>query len=323
MTNIWQQLHKPIMALAPMEDVTDVVFRQVIRECGAPDLLFTEFTSVEGMFSPGAENVMQRLQYKEEERPIIAQIWGTAPENYYKGAQEIVNMGFDGVDINLGCPVKKITKQGACSALIDQPTKAKEIIQAVKEATQKRIPVSVKTRMGFQTKKTEEWTQLLLEQDIAALTMHGRIAKHMSKYPADWEEVAKVVKLRNQLQKDTIIMGNGDITSLEDAYQKVDQSGVDGVMIGRGIFQDPFLFNPKRSITTLSVKEKLELLLRHAQLFSETWGEEKDFRILRRFFKIYARDFAEASDLRVKLLETENYAQAKRVITDFLNNYTT
>lgn len=297
-----------------MEDVTDVVFRQIVADCGRPDVFFTEFTNAAGMFSAGAEMVKQRLVKKESEKPIVAQIWGITPENYYKGAKEIVELGFDGVDINMGCPVKKIVKQGACSALIDNPTLAKEIVLATKEGTAGQIPVSVKTRLGFSKNIVEEWSEFLLSLDIDVLTMHGRVAKHESKYPADWDEIAKVVEIRNKMRKETLIIGNGDVLSLEDLYTKAEKFGVDGIMVGRGIFQDPFLFNPDKTFNDLSKQEKIELLLKHARLFEETWGSRKNFSILKRFFKIYLRGFDGANELRSEIMNTTSLQEVEELL---------
>lgn len=299
-----------------MEDVTDVVFRQIVRECGAPDVFFTEFTNAAGMFSSGRDKVISRLKKLDiegtEESPLIAQIWGITPDNYYQAAKDISSMGFTGIDINMGCPVRKITKQGACSALIDNPSLAGEIIQATKEGSS--LPVSVKTRIGFKSDKTEEWGSFLLEQGIDALTIHGRLAKDASKYPSDWNAVKQVVELRDQIAPDTVIIGNGDVMSLDDVALRHDQAGVDGVMIGRGIFADPFVFNPSRSLLDLSPQEKIDLMLRHATLYEETWGRNKSFKILRRFFKIYIKDIDGAAELRSKLMETENLDDVTAII---------
>lgn len=317
MKNFWKELQKPFTALAPMEDVTDVVFRQIVDECGAPDVYFTEFTNAGGLLSPGRKRVGQRLKMREGEYPLVAQIWGKTPENYLKVTKELVEMGFDGVDINMGCPAKKIVKQGCCSALIDNPMLAGEIIAATKEGANGKIPVSVKTRMGFKTNKLDEWVSFLLDQDIDVLTMHGRLAKEMSKKACDWNAIARAVEIKNEKQSETLIIGNGDVLSLEEVAQKHKETGVDGVMIGRGIFQDPFVFNPNRSINDLSLEERFDLLLRHAQLFIETWGDTKPFVILRRFFKIYLSGFDGASDLRDKFMDTENLEEVRDLVKKY------
>jgi len=304
--NFWQNLPKPFTVLAPMEEVTDVVFRALINEIGRADVFFTEFTNCEGMQSKGRAMVGRRLKFNQDQQPVVAQIWGSSPEAYFKTTQEIVDMGFAGVDINMGCPVLKITNHGSCSALIKNPSLAVELIAAVKEAAGGRIPVSVKTRVGFSKKETESWCGLLLDQGLDALTIHGRIAKELSKYPADWSEIQKVVEMRAAKGVSTVVIGNGDVESLEQVMQKHLETGVDGVMIGRGVFKDPFVFNPNRSIKDLDLQERFDLLLKHANLFVDTWGDSKNFHILRRFFKIYVSDFDGVAEIRTKLMQTNN-----------------
>lgn len=304
--NFWQNLPKPFTVLAPMEEVTDMAFRSLINEIGRPDVFFTEFTNCEGMQSKGREMIGMRLKFDPNQKPIVAQIWGTSPNAYFQTAKEIVAMGFSGIDINMGCPVLKITNHGACSALIKNPSLAVELIKAVKEAVNGQIPVSVKTRVGFSKVETEEWCGLLLEQNLDALTIHGRVAKHLSKYPADWSEIKKVVEMRNTQKLSTIIIGNGDVESLEQVQEKHAQTGVDGVMIGRGVFKDPFVFNPEKSIKDLNLEERFALLLKHANLFVDIWGNKKNFHILRRFFKIYVADFEGVSEIRTKLMQTNS-----------------
>ena len=299
----WQKLPKGFLALAPMEDVTDTVFRQIVADCGRPDLMFTEFTSCEGMASEvGHDKVIHRLQYEETERPLIAQIWGKDPDAYYKGTLEVKELGFDGVDINMGCPVNKIVKQGCCSALIDNPTLASEIIKATQEAASDDLPVSVKTRIGFSDVVTQEWCGFLLDHDLAALSIHGRTTKQMSKVPADWGEIRKAVEIRNEKGVDTLIVGNGDVMSIEEAQQRVDETGVDGVMIGRGIFENPWLFNRHEAGRERTTPERLELLVKHVELFGKTWGETKNFAIMKKFFKVYVREFEGAAELRSQLM---------------------
>ena len=317
----WQKLPKPFSVLAPMEDVTDTVFRRLVAKCGRPDVFFTEFTSTDGLFSKGREAVIHRLQYTEEERPLVAQIWGNKPENYYKAARLLVEMNFDGIDINMGCPVPKIVKNGCCSALIDNESLAKEIILACKEGAG-NTPVSVKTRLGFKKKRTEEWTDFLLDLKPAALCMHGRTAKEMSKVPADWDEIGKVVEIRNSKNSDTIIVGNGDIMSLEQAQQMHDKYSVDGIMIGRGVFSDLFVFNknPNRPVLAdLSIETKLQMLIEHAEGYVNRWGTSRRFSAMKKFFKVYVSNFDDACILRTKLVEeTKTLDEVKEVIEEFL-----
>lgn len=308
MDSLWDRLPKPIFSLAPMEDVTDTVFRQIIMSCGRPDVFFTEFTNVDGIASVGRDVVARRLLYTKNEHPIVAQIWGMVPENYYKSAQELVEMGYDGIDINMGCPQHDVIKHGACSALMKNHDLAKEIIQATKEGAGK-IPVSVKTRIGFSKIQTEEWIGFLLEQDLPLITVHGRTAAEMSKVSAHWDEIGKAVELRNKMDKKTLIFGNGDVVSLDDAKEKVAKYHVDGVMIGRGVFHNPWLFTGIDP-TIKTIKDRLTLLEQHVSLYEKTWGPQKSFQILKKYFKIYLSDFDGASDMRQKFMKTNSYDEA-------------
>ncbi|MCL5409510.1 MAG: tRNA-dihydrouridine synthase family protein, partial [Patescibacteria group bacterium] len=263
MVNFWQKLKKPIFALAPMDEVTDVVFRQIISEIGKPDVLFTEFVNCEGLQSAGQTKLLPRLDFTKQQRPIIAQIWGINPENFYKTAQLIKQLGFDGIDLNMGCPDKTVIKRGACSALIENPQLAQQIILATQQGAQ-GLPVSVKTRIGVKNIITEDWIGFLIRQNLAAIIIHGRTVKEMSKVPCHWEEIGRAVQLRNNMKSQTLILGNGDIKSIAEGEAKITEYSLDGVMIGRGIFQNPWIFSHNQQ--THSVEERLELLLRHTQL---------------------------------------------------------
>ncbi len=312
--NIWQKLPKPFFVLAPMDDVTDRVFRQVLVRIGKPDLFFTEFTNVDGLASEkGRKPLMDRLVFDEIEKPIIAQIWGKKPENYYKIAKELVEMGYDGIDINMGCPVVDVVRNGNCSALINNQPLAKEIIQATQEGAV-GVPVSVKTRIGFKEIQIEEWLGFLLSLNLDALTVHGRTVKEMSKVPAHWDEIAKVVKLKNQINPQTIIIGNGDVKNRIDGTRLAEQSGVDGIMIGRGIFENLWAFNPSYQEGSPDIQAKLKILVEHTKLFEKTWTSKKNFAILRKFYKAYVRDFNGATELRVKLMETNTPEEVYKII---------
>ncbi len=240
--NFWKDLPKPFTVLAPLDGVTDVVFRQMITEIGKPDVLFTEFTPVDGLVSNGRERVESNLLFKPEQKPVVAQIWGTKPELFYKVAKELSGRGFAGIDINMGCPERVIVKNGACSALIKTPALAGEIIRATQEGAGE-LPVSVKTRIGYSHVQIDEWIGFLLTQRLAALTVHLRTVSEMSKVDAHWELMPKVKKLRDEISPETILIGNGDILSYAEVQTKYDDYGCDGFMIGRGIFANPFLFN--------------------------------------------------------------------------------
>lgn len=312
--SIWHQLPKPIFCLAPMEDVTDTVFRQLLCELGKPPLMFSEFMNIHSIYSHAQD--VRRLEYTDQEKPLILQVWGLEPELYCLAGQLAVDLGFDGIDINMGCPIKKIISKGACSALIKTPELAGDIIQATIDGTAGKIPVSVKTRIGFDSVVTEEWTKHLLSFDIAALTVHGRTSKQMSKVPCDWDEIGKVVNVRDRLGVETLIIGNGDILSLSQAQQMVDRYKVDGVMIGRGIFQNPWLFATDDS--PRSINQKLDTLKRHLAIWSQVWQGQAYYNKLKRFFKIYVSDFDGASELRSELMQTESVEECQQVIDNFL-----
>lgn len=310
MDTVWQTLKRPILALAPMEDVTDTVFRRIVASCHAPDVFFTEFTNCDGLVSQGHDVVAQRLVFTPGEHPLIAQLWGSNPTNYVTAAKLVSAMGFDGIDINMGCPVKDVVSHGSCAALIKNPALAKEIIHATKEGvalSKRQIPVSVKTRIGFNSIVTEEWASHLLSQDIAALTVHGRTAAEMSKVPAHWDEIAKVVVVRNTVKKQTPILGNGDVISYADAMEKVNIYGVDGVMIGRGIFTNMMVFDPNTTTWDPPLKDRLSLMKHHVELFQSVWGKKKNFAILKKFFKIYLSGFDGASDIRARFMNMQSF----------------
>ena len=308
MSNFWKELPKPFFVLAPMEEVTDTVFRRIISSCGRPDVMVTEFTSVEGLASEiGRSKVIHRLQYTPEEQPLVAQIWGITPEHYYQAGVYAREQGFAGLDINMGCPVKKVIKQGACSALIKNPSLASDIIKAAQEGAQD-IPVSVKTRIGFSEIQTEEWIGFLLQHKLDAITIHGRTVKELSDYPAHWDEIGKAVKLKNHLSSETVIIGNGDILSYQQGLEMSEQYQVDGIMIGRGVFHNPWIFNPKIDPDNLSIEVKVQKLIEHIQLFDQTWGDEKNFAVMKKCFKMYLNNFPGASEIRSKLM-TSNTAE--------------
>ena len=314
MENFWTKLNKPFTALAPMEDVTDFVFREILAEIARPDVFFTEFANVTGLISEGKEFVERRLKYSEKQRPVVAQIWGSEPKDYHEAAKYISSLGFDGIDINMGCPQKKVVKTKGGAALIKYPELAKEIIEATKEGAP-NLPISVKTRIGYGTIKTEEWTRHLLNQDLAALTIHGRTRKQMSKGRANWEEIKKAVEIRDEVAPNTLIVGNGDVENYQQAKEKAKEYRVDGVMIGRGIFTNPWAFEKEAKEHTK--EEYLSLLLKHTKLFKATWEEKKNFAIMKKFFKIYVRNFDGAGELRKKLMECENYTQVKDLVKKY------
>ncbi len=306
--DIWEQLPRPFFVLAPMDDVTDTVFRRVVADCAAPDLSFTEFVNVDGLQSQGREKLLHKLAVTAEEGPVIAQIWGKHPENYYKTARELKDLGFAGVDINMGCPVKAVVQNGCCSALINNRELAVEIIQAAREGAAS-LPVSVKTRLGFGAVDLS-WHELLLKQKLNALTIHGRTTRQMSGAPADWEKIGEVRRLRDQIFPATKILGNGDVMNRAQGLALAERYGLDGVMIGRGIFHDPFVFAEHSPWESLGRAERIELYRRHIRLFIKTWqkGERKSIT-LNKFCKIYISGFDGAKELREILMSATSAEQ--------------
>ena len=318
MQTLWHSLKKPFFVLAPMENITDTVFRRIVARCGSPDIFFTEFTSTDGLCSKGYKRVKKHLEFTEAERPIIAQIWGRKPEKFFQAAKMVADMGFDGIDINMGCPARKIINKGSCSALILNPSLAREIILATIEGAG-ALPVSVKTRIGHKDIITEQWIGFLLEQPIVALTIHGRTVKEMSKVPAHWEEIGKAVQLRNQMKKEILIVGNGDIVSHADAMDKYERFKVDGIMIGRGIFNNLWIF---RDIdpNTIGHEEKLRLLIDHISLFEKVWSGDRQYDVMKKFFKVYVSGFPNAGDVRLELMNLQTAKEAISYIQSHLLN---
>ena len=295
---------KPFFVLAPMDDVTDVVFRRIVHDCAPADLYFTEFVNVDGLQSPGRQALMPKLRSEHEDYPVVAQLWGKNPENYYKTALELVEAGFAGIDINMGCPEKNIVKNGCCSAFIQPENRnlACEVIAGVQRAVGGRVPVSVKTRLGF-SEVDYSWHELLLQQNLNMLTIHGRTRKEMSKVPADWNKIQLVRELRDKLSPTTLIVGNGDVRDRAHGEQLAASHGLDGIMVGRGIFSDPFCFAAASPWSDYNKQQKLDLLRKHVNLFTETWtNNERSFETLKKFAKVYVSGFDGASDLRVLIM---------------------
>lgn len=325
--NFWKNLKKPIMVLAPMADVTDPAFRSIIAKYGKPDVIWTEFVSADGLFLGGFDALVKDLAFTEEERPIVAQFFTNKPEMMKKAVELAVSLGFDGVDINMGCPDKSVEKQGAGASLIKNPKLAQELILFAKEGAKKdgkNIPVSVKTRIGYNKNELETWLPALLEAEPAVITIHARTRKEMSLVPARWEHVKRAVEIRDAFvnkdgrKSETLIFGNGDVLDLEDANKKVLETNCDGVMIGRGIFGNPWRFNKQIKVENLSIKEKLEVMVEHTKLF-EKLLPHKSFAIMRKHYKAYANGFDGAKDLRVKLMETQNADEVEKTVKEFLN----
>lgn len=306
--NFWRKLPRPFTVLAPMENVTNFAFRQVVAtKLPKPDVLFTEFTNVEALNSGGFERTIPRFTLSMSQKPIVAQIWGINPENYFKSAKLIEKLGFDGIDINMGCPDRAVVKIGACSALINNKYLAKEIIEAVKKGS-KKLPISVKTRIGFKKIVTEEWITFLLEQNIDALTIHGRTVKEMSDVPANWDEIKKAVEIKNKISPKTVIVGNGDVINYSEVIKRYKNYNVDGVMIGRGIFSNPWIFDKNDKKHTPD--EYKNILINHLKLLDQ----EKYFDEVKKFFKMYICNFEGANKLRAKLMQTKSVKEALKLL---------
>lgn len=318
MVNFWNNLSKPFLVLAPMEDVTDFVFREIVSSLPRPDVFFTEFTSAEGLTSKGQDRVIRKLKYSENQRPIVAQIWGLSPEALNKAAKLVQELGFDGIDINMGCPERSVVKRGAGAGLIKNHTLVAEQISAVREGANK-IPVSVKTRIGIGQIVTEQWIGFLLTQKLDALTVHGRTARQMSLGNANWEEIGLAVKIRDKVAPETIIIGNGDVKNFAQAFELHEKFGVDGAMIARGIFSDPWVFDRSGKNMAHTKSEYLETLLKHVQLYESTWGKTKNFAAMKKFFKMYVKNFDGANELRLQLMETKKASEIEKILSA-LNN---
>ncbi len=317
----WETLPKPFFVLAPMANVTDVVFRRIIAKYGKPDVTWTEFVSADGLCHPeGRQALLRDLLFTEGERPVVAQLFTAHPEKMYEAAKLVAELGFDGVDINMGCPDKNVMKQGAGASCMKDPVLAQKLIVSAREgveASGRMIPVSVKTRLGFNQDELETWLPKLLEVKPAVITLHARTKKEMSKVPARWERVKRAVEIAHG--SGTLIIGNGDARDLADARKKIEETGADGVMLGRAIFGNPWLFDKDKGNVT--VREKLEAAVEHTKLFEEVWGNTKSFELMKKHYQAYVNHFPLAKELRVELMACHSAADVERVIASFLKNH--
>jgi len=341
-----------------MADVTDAAFRQLIAKysahersdgtIGAADVMWTEFVSADGLVRAdevGRQKLMTDLIFGEEERPIVAQLFSSTPEYMEAAARLCRELGFDGIDINMGCPDRSIEKQGCGSAMIKNPARAVEIIAAAKQGAE-GLPVSVKTRLGYNKDELEVWLPALLTAHPAAITLHARTRKEMSKVPARWERIADAVAIRNELQgaprmieqslssgqrdvmenkrptlenkRPSLILGNGDVRNLADAHEKATATGADGVMLGRAIFGNPWLFHPEHDATTVSIAERLRVMVEHTELFEEMLPD-KNFAIMKKHYKAYVEGFAGAKELRMALMDAPSAAVVRGIVDEFVH----
>jgi tRNA-dihydrouridine synthase len=314
---MWNQLPKPFFILAPMEAVTDVVFRHVVTKAARPDLYFTEFTNATGWQHAGDKAIGGRLVKTDDETGIIAQLWGSDPLAMEQLSVHCAELGYDGIDLNMGCPDSSAVKAGGGAGMIRTPELAYEMIAAAKKSG---LPVSVKTRLGYsRVDEWEAWLRGLLDQDIVALTIHLRTKKEMSKVPAHFELIPAIKKLRDAVAPETLLVINGDIRDRQHGQELADAHGVDGIMIGRGIFANPFAFADTSLMTEqgteLRKQQLLSLLQIHLDLY-DTYSEvtKRPYETLKRFFKIYIRDFDGASDLRDKLMHTKSTDEVRAIL---------
>lgn len=346
--NFWQELNKPFFVVAPMADVTDVAFRRMLAKYGKPDVMWTEFVSADGLaLAPeeGRQKLLKDLLYAEQERPIVAQLFSSKPEHMEAAAKLCQELGFDGVDINMGCPDRSIEKQGCGAAMIKNPNLAKEIIQAAKQGAP-GLPVSVKTRAGYLEDEVDTWLPVLLGEKPAALSLHARTRKELSKVPADWSRVSAAVLLRNEISPCTVVIGNGDVLSMEDAREKIALSGADGAMVGRALFGNPWFFNQtvalphqlhelptsgvdrekiihadtsRTDIEYITIEERLRVLVEHSKLFAELLPH-KSFNVMKKHYKAYVNGFRDAATLRSKLMEQDTPEDVEKVVHQFIAN---
>lgn len=315
MNNFWKDLPKPFFALAPMEAVTDVVFRHVIANAAKPDVFFTEFVNASSFCSQkGIHSTRGRLAFTDDERPVVVQIWGNKPPEFAEMSQKLATMGFDGIDINMGCPDKSVVRNGSGSGLIRTPELAAELIAAAKTGG---LPVSVKTRLGdINVSQWRDWIGHILKQDIVNLTVHLRTRKEMSKVGAHFELIGDIVKLRDEIAPNTLITINGDIGDQQHGEYLAKHYGIDGIMIGRGIFHNPFAFeNEKREH---SRDELIGLLKTHLELHDKYSAEiePRKFDPLKHFFKIYVRNFHGASELREKMMHAKSTDEVRAILAE-------
>lgn len=342
-----------------MADVTDAAFRRLIAKYSNwgernDVVMWTEFVAADGLMRAtpeGKAKLMADLIYSNEERPIVAQLFSSNPEYMEAAAALCLELGFDGVDINMGCPDRSIEKQGCGSAMIKTPEVAVAIIAAAKRGAKSDeggIPVSVKTRLGYNEDEVESWIPTLLRAQPAALTVHARTRKEMSKVPARWERIARVVELRDEISPSTRIIGNGDVLSMADATAKITQSGADGAMVGRALFGNPWFFNTTKqlplrltalptkgvnrerivvqdtedaALTYVTLEERLRVMVEHSYLFTELLPH-KNFATLKKHYKAYVNGFPDAAQLRAQLMETCNTPQeVEQVVNEFLTQH--
>ncbi len=301
----------PLFILAPMDDVTDTVFRQIISSCASPDLCFSEFVNVEGLMSDGRKRLLRKLERSKDEPPLIAHLWGLNPDDFEEIADQVASGklakeigledNFGGIDLNMGCPVRAVTRMGACSALMNNRDLAQDIIESTKKGAKGRLPISVKTRLGY-SEIDPSWTQFLFSQNLDMLSIHLRTVKEMSLTNAHHEELERIKQERDSLSRGTLLIANGDILSRGQGDKLINKYGIDGVMIGRGVFHDPYAFSKESPWPKFTARERAELFMTHLKLY-ESWADKpnKGVSRLNKYAKIYINGFDGAKELRTEL----------------------
>jgi tRNA-dihydrouridine synthase B len=366
-TTFWATLPRPIIGLSPMNGVTDHAFRHIQKKHGNPMLLFTEFTSVDGICA-GASALLKDFLYDESQRPIIAQIYGRSPRNFYQTAMLLCQLGFDGIDINMGCPSKSIAHAGSGAGLIRTPQLAQEIVRATQRGVQdwlngatvrdcvdvpkaladeievrhrrlptafqqrRHVPVSVKTRIGYATSQVREWIPQLLESEPAAISLHGRTLVQGYTGESNWDEIGCAAEIAGGSR--TLILGNGDLLSLDDAYGRINRYGVDGALIGRASYGNPYVFRREgspaqwepsgRTPTASHGNERYDILhiaLEHARFYEESFAHLDGYKFLpmRKHLGWYVRHLPGASHLRRTLTQTTSLDEAVAAIEQYLS----
>jgi nifR3 family TIM-barrel protein len=317
--DFWKKLKKPIMLIAPMSGVTDEAFRLMFLKHGSPDVFWTEFVAADGLFSKGKDYCLKILEHSPKEKPIVAQIFGSDPSNIEKATLLVKDLGFDGVDLNMGCPDKNIEKQGAGAALIKNPEAAINVIRAAKKVG---IPVSVKTRIGYDKNQIQGWLPVILKENISALIVHFRTKKDLYFAPAKWELAKEVVDLRDKYAPETLIIGNGDVKSLDEAKKLAEETGLDGIMVGRAVVGNPWFFSGK----TTTLLERLKVIIEHAKNFTGLHkkemnknGQFKQFESIKKHFHAYTKNFRGAKELRDSLMKVKKFEQVNELVKKFID----
>lgn len=321
----WERLRerKPFFVLAPMADVTDCVFRELIaaesrhgQASGGPDVFWTEFVSADGLaHEKGRAALLIDLKYSEAERPIVAQIFGGNPETVESASRLCAELGFDGIDINMGCPDRSIEKSRSGAYSMKDPKLARSVLEAARRGAGS-LPVSIKTRIGY-NKVEWEWVREVLSWRLPNVTFHLRTRKEMSLVAAHWDLMPEIIRLRDEISPETLVIGNGDVKSIAHARELASVSGCDGVMLGRAIFGTPWLFDETRG--EVSVSERLETMLRHTKRFVDVLGAHKNFAIMKKHYKAYVNNFDGARELRVRLMEAADYGEIETITRAFLS----